>query len=197
MDPREFLRRALVFEARRWVGIKEVGGANRGQAVEMFQRAVDGKAQGEPWCAGFVHFCLNAVDAQMAYVMGGTYALKHRIAASEHVLTLWKDTPMIARRAEAAPGYLTLWWHFNAEGKPSGTGHVGIVTEVQAPDRILSVEGNTSDGTGINRDGDGVYERLRHIVTGAGVMRHLGFLDPWAYSMLEEVKAEANADSGQ
>jgi hypothetical protein len=50
----------------------------------------------------------------------------------------------------------------------------------------LSVEGNTSDGTGINRDGDGVYERMRHIVSGAGVMRHLGFLDPWAYSMLED-----------
>jgi hypothetical protein len=168
------------------VGIKEIGGANRGQMVELFQRAVDGKAQGEPWCAGFVHFCLETVDAQMKYVMGERYDLRNRIAQSEHVLTIWKDTPMIARRAAPQAGYLTLWWHFGADGKPTGSGHVGIVTEVQAPDRILSVEGNTSDGTGINRDGDGVYERMRHIVSGAGVMRHLGFLDPWAYSMLED-----------
>jgi hypothetical protein len=185
MDPREFLRKALVFEARRWVGIKEFGGANRGQVVEMFQRAVDGKAQGEPWCAGFTHFCLDMVDRQIAAILPA-YELKHRIAKTEHVLTIWKDSPMICRRQTAAPGYLTLWWHFGPDGKPSGTGHVGIVTEVQAEDRILSVEGNTSDGTGINRDGDGVYERTRHIITGAGTMRHLGFLDPWAYSMLED-----------
>lgn len=185
MDPREFLRRALVFEARRWVGIKEVGGDNRGQAVEMFQRAVDGKAVGEPWCAGFAHFCLEMVDKQLAAILTN-YELKNRIFKSEHVLTIWKETPMICRKVKPEPGYLTLWWHFNDEGKPSGTGHVGIVTDVQAEDRILSVEGNTSDGSGINRDGDGVYERTRHIVTGAGTMRHLGFLDPWAYSMLED-----------
>jgi len=40
----------LVHEAKRWVRFTESGGDNRGQVVEMFQRAVDGKAQGEAWC---------------------------------------------------------------------------------------------------------------------------------------------------
>ena len=58
MTPGAFLTphlkmRLLVWSARLWVGMTEVGGNNRGQVVERFQRAVDGKASGEPWCAAF------------------------------------------------------------------------------------------------------------------------------------------------
>lgn len=40
----------LLEEARRWVGVREKGGNNRGPEVEKFQKAVDGRASGEAWC---------------------------------------------------------------------------------------------------------------------------------------------------
>ena len=64
--PPDKLARLLIFEARRWVGMTEIGGNNRGQVVEMFQRAVDGKASGEPWCAAFVFFCVGMVESMAA-----------------------------------------------------------------------------------------------------------------------------------
>ena len=45
--------RLLIHEAKRWVGVTEVGGNNRGQVVEIFQKAVGGVANGQPWCMDF------------------------------------------------------------------------------------------------------------------------------------------------
>jgi len=40
----------LIAEATKYVGVREVGGPNKGPDVEMFQRYTDGKAVGESWC---------------------------------------------------------------------------------------------------------------------------------------------------
>lgn len=163
--------RALVAEASRWVGVREHG-ENRGPEVEAFQRAVDGKAQGEPWCAAFVQFCLKAVDAR-------TTEIPTWVFASESVLTVWNRTTMLARRQtlDVLPGDLILWQHFLA-GKPTALGHVGVVARLISPGKFETVEGNTSDGSGVTREGDGVYRRVRD-VSGSGSMRVKGFLRPW------------------
>ena len=44
----------LIAAANAFVGMREEGGDNRGQMVEMFLREVHQTA-GEPWCAAFVH----------------------------------------------------------------------------------------------------------------------------------------------
>lgn len=163
--------RALVVEAGRWVGVREVG-VNHGPEVEAFQRAVDGKAQGEPWCAAFVQFCLKAVDARLPELPTWSFA-------SESVLTIWNRTTMLARRQtlDVLPGDLMLWQHFIA-GKPSAQGHIGVVARLISPGKFETIEGNTSDGSGVTREGDGVYRRVRDVV-GSGSMRVKGFIRPW------------------
>ena len=44
----------LMAAANGFVGLSEVGGANRGQMVELFLREVR-QPPGQPWCAAFVH----------------------------------------------------------------------------------------------------------------------------------------------
>ena len=55
----EIRKRLLVLEASRWIGVSEVGGQNKGQLVEMFQKSADDKASKEPWCLAFVLFCVK------------------------------------------------------------------------------------------------------------------------------------------
>jgi hypothetical protein len=42
----------MIYEAKRWLNFVESGN-NKGQVVEMFQKAVDNVAAGEPWCMSF------------------------------------------------------------------------------------------------------------------------------------------------
>jgi hypothetical protein len=158
----------LVEIARKYIGVKEEGGDNRGEMVETFQKTLGLKA-GDPYCAAFVHFCLKAVDAEM-----GT---KHGIYPSAQCTQMWAKTPKnLQVPPPPRPGFIIVWQKIQ-DNKPTSLGHTGIVVEVTR-DYIMTVEGNTSDGQGINRDGNGVYLRKRDTV-GIGSMRVLGFLDPW------------------
>ncbi len=168
----ETKRRMLVFESKRWVGIKEVGGPNKGQVVEMFQKAVDGKASGEPWCLAFVQFCIEMVDAEFDFVRQ-MKAMKTICKPTEHCLTLWNATTPQARKKLPEAGLIVLWQHGDTT-----SGHAGIVTEVLEKGEFRTVEGNTGAGTGVIREGDGVFERIRSI-NGAGTMKVLGFVAPW------------------
>lgn len=169
----ETKKRMLVFEAKRWVGITEVGGANRGQIVEMFQNAVDGKASGEPWCLGFVQFCLQMVDKEYDFVRQ-MKAAKAVVFETEHCLTLWNKSTVNQKKKLPESGTIVLWKHGDTT-----SGHAGIVTEVLEKGEFRTVEGNTSGGAGVVREGDGVFERVRSI-NGAGSMKILGFISPWA-----------------
>jgi len=166
--------RLLAFEASRWVGTKEIGGDNRGQIVEMFQKAVDGKAQGEPWCLAFAQFCISIADQCFDAIQAASGS-QSPLKKTEHVLTLWKSAPILMQ-CEPKPGCLMLWNHWK-DGVPTSLGHVGIVIAVNG-DEIITVEGNTSGGPGVTREGDGVFRRVRSQV-GSGDMRVLGFLSVW------------------
>jgi len=58
----------LVEEALKWVGTMEKGGDNKGPEVEEFQKAVDGKAQKEPWCMAYVQFCIKKVEEKLSLI---------------------------------------------------------------------------------------------------------------------------------
>lgn len=154
----------LVETAKSYIGIHEEGAANHGAQVEEFQKAVDGKAQGEPWCMAFVQFCVKKASKQDV------------LFDSEHCMTAWFKSPICARydatETKVAPGFIAIWRH---EG--TSNGHTGIVVSV-TKDEILTVEGNTSGGPGVEREGDGVYLRPRSR-SGSGKMRLIGFIDPF------------------
>lgn len=156
----------LVREAERFLGVHEVGGNNMGEAVERFQMAVDGKAQGEPWCAAFVQFCIKEVEA----AHGPTVV----VARSEHCMTIWNRTSGVHRYKSPKPGYLVIW---NYEGTTNG--HIGIVTKVIDELTIETIEGNTGpDSKTVEREGDGVYRKTRSTKT-VGKMKLVGFIAPF------------------
>lgn len=150
----------LISEAKKWLGVTEKGGNNKGPEVEAFQRAVDGKAQGEPWCMSFVQFCLIKTGGDL-------------IARSEHCLTVWNRTDKAQRIPEPRSGCLMIWRH-----KGSDQGHVAIV-EFTGLDGIHTIEGNTAPHRReVTREGDGVYQLIRS-PKGEGTMEVVGYLWPW------------------
>lgn len=154
----------LVEVAGWYVGVRETG-PNAGTNVEEFQKAVDGKAQGESWCCCFVMFCVQTVCKELG--------ITQSIFSTEHCMTAWNKSPKryLPASAEVKPGFIVIWKH---EGTTNG--HTGIVTAVDG-DNIHTIEGNTSDGTAVNPDGDGVYARIRNRYK-SGNMVVQGFIDP-------------------
>lgn len=167
----------LAWFAKLWIGTTENGGSNKGQIVEMFQKAVDGKAQGEPWCMSFVQFCLKAVDAGMNEIAQATYP-EHRVYKTEHCMTAYAQTPIVCRGQLPEVGSIVIWCLLDANKKQTTSGHCGIVVQVDANGDIHTVEGNTSTGKGDQREGEGCYLRLRKNGDVPGFVR-IGYLKPW------------------
>lgn len=161
--------RLLVDEARKWVGVREAGW-NKGKEVEEFQKAVDGKAQQEAWCMAFMFYCIKQVEK-----LSGRKSWLH---PSEHCLTVWTKSPREARIAHPEIGSLCIWQYYNSKGVPTGSGHTGLVIDVISDNAFSTIEGNTGAGTGVVREGDGVYERRRRMAK-IGSFRVMGFLRPF------------------
>lgn len=151
----------LLDVARSYIGVREQGGNNRGRQVEEFQRVIGG-AEKEPWCMSFAQYCIKAAES-------ATQA-NSQVPESEGCLAVWNGSPRELRRDRPEPGSLVIWRHGN-----SSQGHVGIVEAVNSDGTFTTIEGNTSDSSGINREGDGVYRKQRD-QDGAGDMRVVGFL---------------------
>lgn len=176
MDIPELKQRLLVHEAKRWLGFVEVGGDNKGPAVEMFQKHVDDRAVGEPWCMAFVQFCIGQVDELVDEFLYCTLKNKTQLYKTEHVMTCWNKSPKEARITVPEYGSLMIW---NKKG--SSSGHVGIVIQesfIPGDDETKTIEGNTGPGKGVQREGDGVYQKFRGL-GGWGTMEVKGWLKPW------------------
>ena len=164
-DPREIFRHAMIA----CVGIREKGGNNRGHMVELIQDTL-GTADGEPWCMSLVQTCLAFAELRSGHASP--------IAASEHCLTVWHDTPKEQRvQTVPAPGAIIIWQH---GAGPSG--HTGCTISAVVDGRFHAVEGNTESGLvaagQVERDGGGCYETIR-TVNGAGSMKVVGYLKPF------------------
>ncbi len=121
-------------------------------------------------CMAFVQFCLQQVEQ--------IENIRSNVFHSEHCLTVWNKTDKTLHSNKPEPGYIVIWQHGDTT-----QGHTGIVTDVVDDNHFGTIEGNTADGSGVVRDGDGVYHRTRSIV-GAGSMKVLGFINPFADTVL-------------
>ena len=155
----------LVKIALSQVGVREVGGNNRGAKVREYQAATSLKPAAWPWCAAFTGWCIREwlKDRETVAWLG----LK--------VLTPEKWRPKTA----AAFGYIE--W---AKARPSTTkiipksavpkvgdiavfdfSHIGIVSKVNKTN-FQWVEGNTNGkGTRDSTSGDGVWLKTRTFST--------------------------------
>lgn len=167
----ELKERLLIHEAKRWVGITEQGGNNRGQLVQLFQKSAGGLANGEPWCMAFVQYCIQAVDSLVSDCLEGSE--KSPLFKGEHCLTVWNKSQAWKIDAPSL-GSLCIWQHGQ-----TASGHVGIVVGLNADGSIMTVEGNTSStDAGNQREGDGVWLKRRQLVS-SGNLRLKGFLKVW------------------
>lgn len=162
-------RVVFICAAEACVGIREKGGNNRGPMVELIQETIGG-ADAEAWCMSFVQTCIAYAELKTG--------VKSPIAAGEHCLTVWGETPK-AQRVKIAParGAIIIWKHGSG---PSG--HTGLFLENVNSREFYAVEGNTESGLSkdgsINRDGGGVYRTKRNLVRN-GNMSVVGFLKPF------------------
>ncbi|HLJ57605.1 MAG TPA: CHAP domain-containing protein [Chthonomonadaceae bacterium] len=163
---RTALEIALGYAAAR---IREEGGNNRGDQVEFFQRLMGG-APGDPWCADFVCACLVKAYARLHGLGEDRERLPQYVPAVRaailplsgrcYALAMAARSRRMLRDAEfePLPGDLVLF-DFRRLGEPH---HVGFVESVQADGGLMTVEGNTVPGPGVDQaDGDGVYRRAR------------------------------------
>lgn len=159
----------LLWEAKRWLGAQEQGGNNRGQLVEYFERE-GGVPPGNPWCMCFVQYC--AARAEEIYrIVGGTEP-KIQMPRGAHCMTVWQGSKPEIRITSPVVGSVAIWKHAG-----SSAGHTGIVSEVVSGG-FWTIEGNTSPGAGVKRDGDGVFQKL-HPFSAQGEMQLQGFILPW------------------
>jgi hypothetical protein len=168
-------RQLMIEAAKACVGIREKTNRNDGPMVELIQSTV-GRAHGEAWCLSFVMTCIAYAEVRTG--------IKSPLAATEHCMTLWRNTPETQKvKRHPLPGAIAIWRHGS-----STNGHTGIVLGADES-TFTCVEGNTSSGqtpTGeIVREGGGVYftersmQNFPNLRTG-GTMKLQGFIRPFA-----------------
>lgn len=156
------------------VGVQEVGN-NGGPEVTLYLASCVPPLQPPaPWCAAFVRYRMR----QAARALNLTYDLTFPRSAYTPDWANWakKNDKWVSRDtakndwASIRPGDLALFY-FPAIGR---IGHIGIVIH-SSKTGVTTVEGNTSPptGSGVERDGDGVYRRSR---TWSSLGREGGFL---------------------
>lgn len=143
------------------LGIREVT-KNQGPGLEKFWTATsyeDGYANREPYCAAFVCWVVREACA------GRSITFSLPTSALAYDFEKWgaanakKGVSVLAKGAALKPGDIfTL----------AAASHVGIIKAVNKT-TATTIEGNT-DGSG-SREGDGVYERTRTIVSLRKVVR--------------------------
>jgi hypothetical protein len=163
---------ALIEEAKKYIGVTEQGGDNKGPDVERFQSVVDGVASGESWCLAFVQYCVRQVDTYLG--------CKNWMVPTEHVMRFWNMMPDESKiKGGPRPGCLVIWQYYQ-DGQQTINGHIGIVTKVIDSVTFETIEGNTGPGSAVEREGDGVYTKTRRLVVTTGSMRVKGFVLPWS-----------------
>lgn len=160
---------ALARVAESYVGVIELGGDNRGPEVEEFQKSVNGKAEGQSWCMDFVQYCVEKAGAKFNW--------RPTLFKSEGVLEVWQKSRGCAQAQIPKRGLIAIWIMNGTQ-----SGHCGIVISVSKDGTLFeTVEGNTGPGKDVIREGDGVYEKTRHLAARSNMerrgMRLLGFLD--------------------
>lgn len=152
--------------AQSCIGVREVGGDNRGPLVELFQSVV-AKPVGQSWCLDFLQACIAYVET--------VKRVQSPLAATELCLAFWDQGRAKSSPASPARGDIVVW-------RLGDTihGHVGLIVTLDTL-RYGTIEGNTSNASAIVREGDGVYSKFR-ARGGSKSFVEMGVLRPFAAS---------------
>ena len=157
---------AAIKNARLNIGVTEVGGENRGKAVESYLAScIPVIPPGSPWCVAVVRFRLKQAATELGTTYDVTmprtgytpdyvawaYRTKNWISVSQA-----KENPELLREGDL------VCFHFPQMGRHA---HMGVVDKI-GEWGIHTIEGNTSpeldDSPFVDRDGDGYYPKVRN-----------------------------------
>jgi hypothetical protein len=156
----------LIAAAGGYIGVREEGGNNRGQLVELFLRASDAKP-GQPWCAAFVHYV--GFWSHYDHVLHRSFWPLPRTASCWVLGEFARRHGILAR--EPQPGDVFLVFDPGRQR----FAHTGIVVSVLASEQRPSgqlwyecrtIEGNTNEEG--SREGNAVAQKHRRFYPDAG-----------------------------
>lgn len=133
------------------IGKKEVG-INRGDWVDEINRWI-GAQLGSAYCVSWIQHRL--------YLCAKELGLEINLPKSPSCLQfakLQRKENIIYSRSNVQPGDIIIWIK-----KGSWKGHAGVCSKVLGDGKIETIEANTSPPTGDQREGDGVYLKVRNI----------------------------------
>jgi len=157
---------AVVKWANSHVGDHETPGRpNRGPFVDKVQLDFGRWMLGQPWCGAFVGYGLRHV---------GGINVANDIVYTPNILTHARNGTggfsKLVKYSDAKPGDVAVF-KFPGISNDSAD-HTGLVVDVKPDGTVVTVEGNTSSGSGGSQNnGGGVYKRERPKAHFAGIAR--------------------------
>ena len=157
------LRKKLANIAAAEIGVREVGGNNRGPKIVEYQSATWLKPAPWPWCAAFVCWVIKqwALTDNTRTLLSLTndrdFEKWRPKTASAFDFANWakeRDIQILGRSARALAGDLAIF----------DFSHIGVVIRDQSKGstQIVTVEGNTNGkGERDSTSGDGVWRKMR------------------------------------
>lgn len=159
------------------IASKYIGTQESDPIVSDFRKSVCGVDSKQPWCIDFIWYCLKKIKQPS------------QLLKTESAVGMWTHSNPNLRILRPEIGCLAIWC-FNGTSK----GHGGIVANVnQNTGTMTTIEGNTTSLASVDRLGDGVYRKTRHIISPPGEMQILGFLRPWLVSGVPSIKQDASS----
>lgn len=151
----------LIAIAESQVGVREIGGNNRGDQIREYQKATELAPAAWPWCAAFIDWCIKEwlEDSQAVKWLNlqrSTPEQWRPKTALAYGLTSWarkrpNTTRVFTEKDRAKPGDIVTF----------DFSHVGFVVSENAGS-IITIEGNTnSKGSRDSESGDGVWRKTR------------------------------------
>ena len=145
-DGRAGLRARIVAEARKLVGIREVG-FNAGPPVEALIKEAGGRVH-DAWCSWTV-----VVVFRRAGLLVPRFGRARDWFDTAH--TIWRGVPLAGRRPPQPGDLLGYTW-----GRPAIC-HVEMLIVWGTGPSCRAIGGNTGGGGALQREGEGVYENWR------------------------------------
>ena len=123
--------------AKTQLGVREVGGANRGKQVEEYLAAAK-VAPGNPWCASFITWSLEQAGHKMPG--GGWAGVQTWVRNAEQGANGLK----IVSAADARPGDIVAY-DWGGQNDFGADGHIGFLDSTVKDGKFTALEGNNAD----------------------------------------------------
>lgn len=175
MDITELKLRMLSADSIRLADLSsmdEVGSVYRG--IQKLSQPNRGDIM--PLDLGVVYYLLNGIDKSFEKIYPNIE--KHSLIHTNDALKVWSDTPRVYRNRFPKAGDIAVWQYY-LHGKPTISGHIGIIATIDRAHNAKVLEGFVPNGfDNIKRKEQGIFLNERKLIS-SDKMKILGYISPW------------------